>query len=546
MGDPHGKETYMDSWALDRRDVDILIVGGGTAGAALAGIIARDTDRSVLLLEAGPDYGPLAAGRWPAGLLDARQLPATHDWGYHGIAHATHDAPLPFDRARVIGGCSAHNGCVALLGHRRDYDHWAELGNAGWDWEDVAPAFERAKRGLRVRSVDDAELTPFHNAFRDGAVAAGIPLSPDMNDPDEDAGVGASPVNISEGIRWNTALGYLDPVRDKPNLRIVGGALVDRVEIAGGRAVAVHAIIGSAQVCIPAARIVLAAGAYGTPAILLRSGIGPADDLRALGIAPMHPLPGVGQNLVDHPTVKLHFAGTDRLHRAMDEFQASRWRPDEQTLAKARSRRCTEAFDLHLYSVATRPGSVVGGEKPEPEELGTGSRKPDNPISGFQIPASAPWVYRVYVSSVAPHSSGSLKLTSTDPETAPVIDHGYLTDPDGEDIAVLRDGVALAREIGGAMAPLFGAETAPGPGHETADDLVRFIERAVDIYYHPTSTCRMGPTNDPLAVVDPRGKLHGLDGLYLCDASIFPIIMRANTNLPSAMLAEHMARWIAG
>lgn len=504
--------------ALGSREIDILIVGGGTAGAALAGIIARDTDRSVVLLEAGPDYGPLSGGRWPAGLLDARSLPRTHDWGYHGLAHPTHENVTAFDRARVIGGSSAHNGCVALLGHRRDYDHWAELGNSGWGWEAVAPAFERAKRGLRVRLVDDAELTPFHAAFIDGAVAAGIPRVRDMNDPDDDQGVAASPVNISDGMRWNTSLGYLDPVRERPNLRIIGDALVDRVEMAGGRAVAVHAIVGGERVRIPAAKIVLSAGAYGSPAILLRSGIGPADDLRPLDIAPVHPLPGVGRNLVDHPTVEAHFAGTDELNREMEAFGASRWLPDEQSLAKARSRRCTEAFDLHLYAVITRP-----------EQFGR-------------------WRYRVYISSVLPRSAGTVRLASADPDAAPLIDHGYLSDLDGEDLAVLTDGIELARAIGTAagVAPPFGAETRPGPGHETRADLERFVYRTVGIYYHPTSTCRMGPSSDPLAVVDPTGKVHGLDALYVCDASIFPTLMRANTNLPAAMVAEHMAAGIGG
>lgn len=497
--------------------IDILIVGGGTSGAALAGIIARDTDHSVLLLEAGPDYGSLAAGRWPAGLLDARHLPRTHDWGYNGRAHPTHENVTAFDRARVIGGCSAHNGCVALLGHRRDYDHWAALGNTGWGWEDVAPAFARAKRGLRVRLVDESELTPFHAAFIAGAVTAGIPRVHDMNDPDADQGVAASPVNIYEGIRWNTALGYLDPVRDRPNLRIIGGALVDRVEVANGRAIAVHAIVAGERVRIAAARIVLAAGAYGSPAVLLRSGIGPTDDLRALGITPVHPLPGVGNGLVDHPTVKVRFAGTERLHQAMDAFEARQWRPDEQSLAKARSSRCTEAFDLHLYAVATCP------------------------------PDGADWVYQVYVSSVLPRSAGSVKLTSMDPDAPPVIDHGYLSDVDGEDVAVLTEGIELARAIGAAagVAPLYGAESLPGPGHTTRADLARVIERTVDIYYHPTSTCKMGPASDPRAVVDPTGKMHGLDGLYVCDAAIFPTLMRANTNLPAAMIAEHMAARIS-
>ena len=498
------------------REIDILIVGGGTSGAALAGIIARDTDLDVVLLEAGPDYGPLSGGRWPPGLLDARYLPRTHDWGYQGLAHPSHENVTAFDRARVIGGSSAHNGCVALLGHRRDYDSWAERGNSGWGWEDVAPAFERAKRGLRVRLVDDAELTPFHTAFIAGAVAAGIPRVPDMNDPDDDQGVAASPVNIFDGMRWNTSLGYLDPVRDRPNLRVIGDALVDRVEVSGGRAVAIHAIVGGERVRIPAARIVLSAGAYGSPAILLRSGIGPADDLRSLGISPVHPLPGVGHNLVDHPTVELHFAGTDELNRQMEAFGTSHWLPDEQSLAKARSSRCTEAFDLHLYAVITRP-----------EQFGR-------------------WRYRVYVSSVLPRSAGTVKLASRDPDAAPLIDHGYLSDIGGEDRAVLTDGIELARAIGTAAgaAPLFGVETRPGPGHETRDDLARFIEWTVDIYYHPTSTCKMGSASDPSRLWTPTGKMHGMDGLYVCDASIFPTLMRANTNLPAAMVAEHMAAGI--
>jgi choline dehydrogenase len=220
--------------------------------------------------------------------------------------------------------------------------------------------------------------------------------------------------------------------------------------------------------------------------------------------------------LVDHPTVELHFAGTEWLNREMEGFGASHWLPDEQSLAKARSSRCTEAFDLHLYAVITRP-----------EQFGH-------------------WRYRVYVSSVLPRSAGTVKLASADPNAPPVIDHGYLSDVDGEDIAVLTDGIELARAIGAAagVAPLFGTETRPGPGHETRADLARFIERTVDIYYHPACTCTMGPPGDSLAVVDPTGKVHGLDGLYVCDASIFPTLMRANTNLPAAMVAEHMAAGI--
>ncbi|HET7036230.1 MAG TPA: GMC family oxidoreductase N-terminal domain-containing protein, partial [Thermomicrobiaceae bacterium] len=240
---------------------DILVVGGGTSGAALAGLLAEQTDASVLLLEAGPDYGPFEGGRWPVELLDARHIGLSHDWGYQGLAHPTHEALTAFNRARVIGGCSAHNGCVALAGHRRDYDHWAELGNAGWEYEAVAPAFARARRRLRVRIPGDDEVTPYQAAFVAGAVAAGIPRVANLDEPDDDRGVGVSPANIAEGVRWNTAFAYLDPARARPNLTVRGGALVDRVLVEGGRAVAVEASVDGRRQVLRAGRIVLAAGA---------------------------------------------------------------------------------------------------------------------------------------------------------------------------------------------------------------------------------------------------------------------------------------------
>lgn len=494
-------------------NADLLVIGGGTSGAALAGIVARDTDLNVVLLEAGPDYDALSDGRWPADLLEARTIPASHNWGYEGLAHSAQTTPIPFSRACVIGGCSSHNGCVALLGHRRDYDRWAELGNTGWDWDSVAPSFERAKRGLRVRDVPDDELTPFHRAFVDGAVAAGIPRSVGMNDPDETQGVSGSPVNIYDGMRWNSALGYLDPVRDKPNLTVVGGALVDRVEIRDGRAIAAHAVIDGETIRIEAGRIVLSAGAYGSPSILLRSGIGPADELSALDIRSNHDLPGVGRSLADHPAVGVIYRGSPALEAAMDEFSRDHWTPDEQALLKARSSHCREAFDLHLFSVVMR----------DPD---TGQRR-----------------YWVSVSSVAPRSYGAVRLASADPGDAPLIDHGYLTDEDREDIGVLLDGTLLARDV--MARPIaqgwFTEELAPGPAIVGREELIGWIENTVGIYYHPACTCRMGPASDPGAVVDPNGRVHGIDDLYVCDASIFPVIMRANTNLPAAMVAEHLA-----
>jgi choline dehydrogenase len=498
-------------------EIDLLVVGGGTAGAALAGLVAGSTDLNVVLLEAGPDYGSLSSGAWPPELLDASCLPRTHDWGYAGLAHASHAEPTPFDRARVIGGCSAHNGCVALLGHRLDYDGWAGRGNPGWGWDAVAPAFERAKARLRVRIPERDELPPFQAAFVDAAVAAGIPPVADLNDPDDVSGVAPSPANIFEGIRWNTAFAYLDPVRNRPNLTILDNILVDRVAFEAGQAVAVEAIRDGARLRLPARRIVLAAGAYGSPAILLRSGVGPADEIASLGIRALHDLPGVGRALTDHPTTYFLYRGSAEIDRAMEQFGASRWLPDEQTLLKTPSSHCRGAFDLHLYAV-----------------------------SGYDR-AAASWTYSITISTMDPHGAGALRLQSADPAAPPLIDHGYLSDPDGHDAAVLADGVDLARSVAAAV-PLAGRLTEMerrGPVPASRGDVVDYIRRTIGIYYHPACTCRMGPASDPSAVVDADGKVHGLEGLYVCDASIFTTILRGNTNLPAAMLAEHLAPRLA-
>jgi choline dehydrogenase len=369
---------------------------------------------------------------------------------------------------------------------------------------------------LRVRIPEERELTPFQAAFVTGAVAAGVPRVDDLNDPDAVTGVAPSPANIYDDIRWNTALAYLDPVRERANLTVVGDALVDKVLLEGGRAVALEALIGVERVTIQAARIVLSAGAYGSPAILLRSGIGDAHDLRRLGAAALHELPGVGHGLTDHPIARIELRGSERLNQMMADFSERHWAPDEQTLLKARSRHCRDAFDLHLFAVS------------------------------FRDPATGDWEYVIEVSNVAPLGAGRLSLSSLDTEAQPVIDHGYLSDVGGTDREVLLDGIELGREIVADMAGggLVQAELAPGPERQSRADIARWVEDTVRIYYHPACSCRMGPAHDPRAVVDARGGVHGLEGLHICDASIFPTIMRANTNLPAVMLAEHMAGWI--
>lgn len=497
--------------------IDILIVGGGTAGAALAGILARDTSLSIVLLEAGPDPGPLDSGRWPAEMLDARVFALTHDWDYSGFHHAAQAEHRTFPRARHIGGSGAHNGCVAVVGHRRDYDAWEEAGNPGWGWESVAPAFERAKEALRVRTPDESELTPFHAAVLAGTLAAGFPRVADLNDPDIVEGVAPAPFNIYEGVRWSSALGYLEPVRSKPNLTIVPHALVDRVVLDGDRAVAIEALVGGERRTFEAGKIVLSGGAYGSPAILLRSGIGAPGMLRDLGLSVAHALPGVGHALTDHPITGIVLDVSARLQREMDEFGASRWLPDEQVVLLARSKQCREAFDLHFPAFSHR------------DEL------------------TSEWRYTLSAAQFYTTSAGALTLASADPAAMPVIDHGYLTDPDMNDCNVLADGLEIALGIANQMreAGTIDAVMAPAAGLSRAE-LCRYVEASVRTCYHPSCSNRMGPASNPLAVVDANGQVHGLTNLYVCDASIFPIVPRANTNLPAAMVAEHLAGRIAG
>jgi choline dehydrogenase len=492
---------------------DTVVIGGGTAGAAVAARLAQGTAQKVLLIESGPDYGAFVEQRWPAQLLDARSLPGGHDWDYVNGAD-TGRRGHTLDRARVIGGCSSHNGCASIWGSRVDYDHWAALGNAGWSADDLLPFFKLASETLRVKRISSSEITPWQRACLDTAPTIGIPQVADLNDLDEDIGMSTSPVNILDGVRWNTAFAYLDPLRGNDRLTIRGQTQVDRLRLEGGRVTAIEAIGPDGPVTIQASRVVVCAGSYGSPAVLLRSGIGPESDLRSLGIETKLDLP-VGRNLHDHPAVYLKYSGTPRLMAAMLDFAARGGTLfSEQTIAKFRSKYCTSAYDLHLF-----------------------------PVGGQFTDTADSWEFLLPVANMVPLSRGSVQLTSADPFATLNIDTAYLSDPEGRDLAILWSGIEAVREYAcqAPLAALIGEEISPTVEYRTPEDV-----RGDNLhYFHPVGTCKMGPEADPTAVVDAHGKVHGVDNLYVADASIMPVVPRANTNIPALVVGERISAWLA-
>lgn len=488
---------------------DVLVIGGGSSGAVVAGRLATESDARVVLAEAGPDYGSRASGRWPADLLDGGALVTSHDWGY-GSGELAGREPIAFPRARVIGGCSSHNGCVVAVGCPADYDAWAAAtGDGRWRADAIRPALARALARLAVRIYRDDEVGPFHRACLEAAAVLGIPRADDLDDLDGDIGFGIEPVNIDAGVRVNAAFAYLDPARERPNLTILDSALCDRV---ASTSVGVEALLrrDGREITVAATTVVLAAGAYGSPAILQRSGVGAAADLRAAGIDVLVDLPGVGRNLHDHPIVELEFAGSERLRELLAESEVVRFTPEEQTLGKLRSSRAAGPYDLHLFPVAAHPHSLLAGR------------------------------VMLVVAAMEPRSRGSLRIESRDPEAAPVIDHGYLTDAEGADRAVLVEGIEQARELAATepLRSLIGAEISPSLDHT--------IEQFHAHYFHPVGTCAMGAESGSLPVCDGAGRVRGLDGVVVADCSLMPTVPRANTNVPAILVGERIADTLLG
>jgi choline dehydrogenase len=466
---------------------DVLVVGGGTAGCVLAARLSESPERRVCLVEAGPDYGPLAAGAWPSDLLDPRTFTFTHDWGTGGEDERSLGA-------RVLGGCSAHNACMAVAGTPADYDEWGD----GWSYDELAPFLTQARETLRVATRNTDEPAPFHRGLLEAAEQLGLRRLDDADDPLQPVGAFPLPANVVDGVRWCTAFAYLDDARGRPNLTVLAETAVDRIVLDGDRAVATATVSGAE---LRADRIVLAAGAYFTPAILLRSGIGPAEELARHGIPAVAELP-VGEELLDHHGTGIRWEQTDALDRLTEEHVARTgplFRP--HVLVKAASSACPAgSWDLHLVSWTS------------PAEDGEG------------------YEASVGVFHMKPRSSGRVRLRSRDPRDLPVVERGFLRDP--SDLPTLVEGLELARALAAqpAVVQLLGDEREPG-----AEELAAYVERTPRCYFHPAGTCGIG------RVVDPLGRVLGIEGLVVADASVMPTIPRANTNLTTVAIAERLA-----
>jgi choline dehydrogenase-like flavoprotein len=291
---------------------DLVILGGGTAGCVLAARLSEDSRRAVCLVEAGPDYGPFDTGSWPADLVDPRAPSDSHDWYPR--------AEMSLSRARVIGGCSAHNAAFVVWGDRRDYDEW---GAPGWCFDSIEPYLRRAERLISTRPLSEDELGPWARAVCEAAPEAGIPVRDDLNDLSSPQGAAYIPVNVDRFARWNTAFAYLDGARARENLTVMDDALVDRVLLDGQRAGGAVVLVEGHAVALDANLVIVSAGAFGSPGVLMRSGIGPADQLAELGIAVALDLPGVGANLQDHCGINVVFRASPELERELGRQDAA-------------------------------------------------------------------------------------------------------------------------------------------------------------------------------------------------------------------------------